>query len=430
MPHHRAAQGPGMSPNFPRQNHTRPRSRYGCRNCKLRKLKCDESKPQCKRCLAFGVICNFMSNSNVPDLQPVVLVAVQEDAQPQPQRPLTNAVWTSDASASSASYRFQLNARCQDFITRYLGRSLITPHDPNMAQVNRQLLKLAFTHPFLMHASLAVSLTYDRHQNASHAESRRTLEECHHWSQATTLLNKRLQQPIEEKDKDPIWGTAAALVILTFSSPNACTPERAWPLRFSNSLSRANSRSNAHDGDGDGDGDGRELDWLRMTESKMALWHLMNPLRPDSLFRVMANTYAQMAVPLPETGIDGIRSSLATVCNLDDSSTAATSPYFHAAHAVSLTLDLPDSELGTGHTQLFMQSIQGRFKNLLLSRDPVALLLLYLWYCKTGRCLWWIELRARVECPSIVLYLRLYHGDCSGIHAFLPGGELNGMCDV
>lgn len=57
-----------------------------------------------------------------------------------PQPPLTNAVWTSDASTF-----YQLNTRCQDFITRYLGRSLITPDDPNMGHVNRKLLELAFT---------------------------------------------------------------------------------------------------------------------------------------------------------------------------------------------------------------------------------------------------------------------------------------------
>jgi hypothetical protein len=71
--------------------------------------------------------------SNIPDLQP----AAADTERPIP--PLTNAVWTSDASTT-----YQLNAKCQDFITRYLGRSLITPDDPNMIHVNRKLLKLAF----------------------------------------------------------------------------------------------------------------------------------------------------------------------------------------------------------------------------------------------------------------------------------------------
>ncbi|KAH6871620.1 hypothetical protein B0T10DRAFT_500401 [Thelonectria olida] len=385
-------------PRQGRERRTLRRSRFGCRNCKLRKLKCDEGKPQCKRCITFGVLCNFMSN--ITDLQPVAADAgrpmvVRGRAELQP--PLTNAVWTSDASTS-----YHLNARCQDFITRYLGRSLITPDDPNMIQVNRKLLELAFAHPFLMHASLAVALTYDRHLNSS-SGCRRTLEECHHWSQSTVLLNRRLSEPIKAKDKDPIWGTAAALAILAFSSPDACAPGESWPLKSSGPS---------------------DLDWLRMSEGKMALWHIVNPLRPDSLFRVMAATFAHMHSPLPERGIDGVAMALASVCHLKASSTAENSPYFYAAHAVSQILDLPDSEVTTGPTYLFIRSIHGPFKDLLRKRDPVALLLLYLWYRKASRSIWWIELRARVECPSICSYLWLYHKENSAVQAFLPGGAL------
>ena len=86
--------------------------------------------------------------SHIPDLQPIAADTVRPlvvRGKVELQPPLTNAIWTSDASTS-----YQLNARCQDFITRYLGRSLITPNDPNMTQVNRKLLKLAFTVGFII----------------------------------------------------------------------------------------------------------------------------------------------------------------------------------------------------------------------------------------------------------------------------------------
>ena len=253
-----------------------------------------------------------------------------------------------------------------------------------------------------MHASLAVALTYDRHLN-SPLGCRRSVEECYHWSQSTVLLNRRLREPINAKDKDPIWGTAAALTILTFSSPDARTPKESWPLKSS---------------------DQSDLDWVRMSQAKMSLWHIVNPLRPDSLFRVMAATFAQMQSPLPEKGIDGVPTALAAICLLNGSSTAKNNPYFDAVHAVSQILDLPDSEVTTGQTQLFMRSIHGPFEDLLRTKDPVALLLLYLWYRKTSRSIWWIELRARVECPSICSYLRLYHRGNVAVQAFLPGGAL------
>jgi len=248
-----------------------------------------------------------------------------------------------------------------------------------------------------MHASLAVALAYDRYLN-NPPGCRRTLEECYHWYQSTALFNRRLREPIETKDKDPIWGTAAALTVLTFSNPDSYTPEDSWPLKSS---------------------DPSDLEWLRMSKGKMSLWRIASPLRPDSLFRVMAPTYAQMHAPLPEKGIDGISTGLATVCRLDDSSTVENNSYFTAAHAVSQLLNLPDSQVTVGQTELFMRSIHGSFRCLLLEKDPVALLLLYLWYRKAGRGVWWIEARARVECPSICSYLRLYHKGNGDIHAFL-----------
>lgn len=253
-----------------------------------------------------------------------------------------------------------------------------------------------------MHASLAVALAFDRHMNTS-LGCRRTVEECYHWSQSTILFNKRLREPIEVRDKDPIWGTAAALALMAFSCPDACTPEESWPLKAS---------------------DPSDLDWLRMGEGKMSLWRMTNPLRPDSLFNVMSLSFALMHAPLPGVGVEGIPRPLAALCRLQDSSTAENNPYFYAAHAVSQIYDLSDSQVRTGHTPHFTRNIRGPYKSLLEKKDPVALLLLYLWYRKAGRSVWWVELRARVECPAICSYLRLYHKGYSAVHSFLPGGPL------
>lgn len=59
---------------------------------------------------------------------------------PRLQPPVSNAVWTSDQSTFD-----QVSTRCQNFISRYLERSLITPNDSNMAHVNSKLLELTFT---------------------------------------------------------------------------------------------------------------------------------------------------------------------------------------------------------------------------------------------------------------------------------------------
>ncbi|KAL4962882.1 uncharacterized protein BDV14DRAFT_95973 [Aspergillus stella-maris] len=319
-----------------------------------------------------------------------------------------------------------------------------------MAYVNRKLLELAFTHPYLMHASLAVAFTYDRHLNIPGTlGNRRTVEECFHWSQATALLNRRLKQPIETRpeDKDAIWGTAAALVILTFSSPNARSPEEAWPLKakldssHSPSISSSDSASASSSSEPNPDtGSDSDLNWLPMSTGKMSLWTLVNPLRPESLFSIMAPTFTTMLspFPFPQSGVTGIPTALAQLCNLDYSSTPSDNSYFLAAHAISSLLGLPDWAVGIGEVYLFMRILQGQdpdldndldsghcgrgFGELLRARDPVALLLLYLWYEKAGGAIWWIQLRARVEAPAIEIYLKKGYGSNKALMGFLDSG--------
>lgn len=134
-----------------------------------------------------------------------------------------------------------------------------------------------------MHASIAVALAYDRDVN--NPLGRRTLEECYHWHQSTSLFNKRLKEPFNGKDADSIWGTAAALGVLAFSNPDSSIHEESWPLKPSE-LS--------------------DMAWLRISKGKMSLWDKTDPLRPESIFCTMAPTFAQMDSPLPERGIRGM----------------------------------------------------------------------------------------------------------------------------
>ncbi|KAH8433325.1 Zn(II)2Cys6 transcription factor domain-containing protein [Aspergillus melleus] len=50
-----------------RQRRTHRKSRHGCRNCKLRRLKCDEAKPRCAKCRLYRVVCDYAGPST--DLQ-------------------------------------------------------------------------------------------------------------------------------------------------------------------------------------------------------------------------------------------------------------------------------------------------------------------------------------------------------------------------
>lgn len=64
---------------IPRKGHTK--SRRGCFNCKRRKVKCQESRPECSNCTRIGLDCEY------PDSRPR-----------QSQSPLTAAVESSSLS--------------------------------------------------------------------------------------------------------------------------------------------------------------------------------------------------------------------------------------------------------------------------------------------------------------------------------------------
>jgi hypothetical protein len=262
--------------------------------------------------------------------------------------------------------------------------------------IKDKLLGQAFDRPFLMHAILALGAVYWRYISAG---AQRSLLEAHHVAECTNLFNKRLNLPIAPDDRDAIWGTAATLGVITFCPMDAAgTREESWPLKPS---------------------DPSDLDWLRVGDGKKVIWQIADPLRPDSIFVTMAATFAQMHSPLPEVGIDGVDPSLARLCRLDEASTAQTSSFFTAVHSLSKLYRLPEEHLTNGRAFAWTAHMHPAFKALLEVKDPVALLVLYLWYSRTRKAVWWIELRARLECPAISTYLRRYHGDYTALHRIL-----------
>ncbi|KAH8595310.1 hypothetical protein B0O99DRAFT_709504 [Bisporella sp. PMI_857] len=42
---------------------THKKSRFGCSQCKSRKVKCDEASPSCRKCSIAGVVCNYQTNN-------------------------------------------------------------------------------------------------------------------------------------------------------------------------------------------------------------------------------------------------------------------------------------------------------------------------------------------------------------------------------
>jgi hypothetical protein len=254
-----------------------------------------------------------------------------------------------------------------------------------------------------MHGTLAVTAVHDRYLGLT-PTNRRSVRETYHWSQCTILFNKWLSQgPIKEENKDPLWAAAGSLGILTFSSMNPGTLEETWPL---------------------GPPDSSDLEWLRIGTGKMALWQLVDPMRPGSVFRTMSATFASLHQPPPAQGTEGVSVDLAQLCGLDESSTGENNPYFAVAHGLSLLLEMPKGEVGLGAVLMVSRHMHNEFTSRLEKKDPIALLLLCLWYTRARESKWWIDLRARYELPAICTYLQRYHGDNSAIQALIPWNDI------
>jgi hypothetical protein len=242
--------------------------------------------------------------------------------------------------------------------------------------------------PLLMHAILAVTTAEERYQ-ASKSIGYKAAPQTYHELQCAKILNRKLSQKILPQERDPLWATATFLGVLSVTSVDATIPEEVWPLRPSSPS---------------------DLSWLRMSEGKMSLYRLVDPIRPGSIFYRLSDYFDQLMAPLPSEGLEDIPFDILQLCQLDLHSTKDNNPYFTAAHALSRVRRIPNSEMNAPMAYVFIHNMQFYFKTLLGQKDPIALILMGLWYTKARLASWSISCRATIESKSILLYLHKYHG--------------------
>lgn len=250
-----------------------------------------------------------------------------------------------------------------------------------------------------MHVVQTLTAIHDRYLSAS-PNSGQTITEVYRLSRAAALFNRKLSAPIQPPDCDALWATAALLGIIAFSSIEASKPEEAWPLR---------------------NPEPSDLEWIRMSESKMAIWNITNPLRPDSVFHTLADEYktGYLVSAVPRSGIEGIPSVFIQLYGLDNSSSTDNSPYHAAVHAFAPLLSIECDQSTIARFLSFICHMHLDFKRLLEQKDPRALLLLSYWYAKVCHSVWWIERRATLECQATCIYLERHHAGETAIQELL-----------
>ncbi|MCJ1380841.1 hypothetical protein MMC17_003950 [Xylographa soralifera] len=384
----------------PRRLKAHKKSRGGCGNCKLRKVKCDETRPMCKRCNVYGTFCNY--DSKYSSLQPlshrVCKIQTLQIPLCSEHQTILGVINSSTSPTSSDSTQvfhggYQFCAKDLELLYKFRTRTLLTLGSAEYSSIYQNAFaKLAFSHPFLLHIVLTLTLSHDQHlSNESSVELSAAI--AFHWARGAALLNQKLSDGIKPTERDALWACAGLLGALGFSSIRAKTPEEAWPLMQSSPS---------------------DLDWLKMSEGKKALWEISDPTRADSLFYPMAPWFKQLEPFASSSGpeMQNLLPELIHLCEIDGTMLQDNSAYLPSLSFFARTGNIECNTHNLAKFLRFFGRMHPNFRHLIERKDPRALLLLAYWYAKVCQCQqWWLWRRANLECQAICIYLRRYHGD-------------------
>jgi hypothetical protein len=211
-------------------------------------------------------------------------------------------------------------------------------------------------------------------------------------------------QPLQNETRDALWASASLLGVIQFASFEACTPEEAWPLRPPHPT---------------------DLDWLKMSDGKKAVFSITDPLRADSVFRTLSvghdRLFRFMNEPhdyFKKDAID-LTSGFTDLFELGPTSMGYVNPYYKSAMILARLLHTPCDGNNILEFFGFIMHMGPELKVLLEQKDAKALLLVVYWYAKLHRSQWWLHRRGIMEGRAICMYLDKYHRDDTKVQRML-----------
>jgi hypothetical protein len=224
---------------------------------------------------------------------------------------------------------------------------------------------------------------YDIHMT-SHSDQKKTAAMTFHFYHGVSLFNAKLSKPVEPAEKDALWCAAAMTGMCAFADIKATNPTETWPL--SSPLPT-------------------DLDWLRMTGGKKAVYDITNPTRPGSAFNASCDHFISPSSHVGDE-ISNLPPKFVELYSLDEFSTPESNPYHSAATVLAKVMPLECNRKTISQFLSFVGFPDIRFLRLLEQRDPRAMLLLAYWYAKTlSSEQWWIWRRASIEGPALCTFL-------------------------
>ncbi|KAI1029528.1 hypothetical protein LB504_010649 [Fusarium proliferatum] len=187
-------------PCRPMQRRAHQKSRNGCRNCKRRRVKCDEGKPSCSNCIRFPLPCDFSvdqiaSNNIVPEV-PNALPVVTTTLARRRGRPLKIDKWILNSEASGhrtiAEPRLHfpmpkkiadpsppLNTKDLELLHHYITNTSLTLGD-DIVLWRDKVPRLAFEYPYVLRLLLAMSALHQTRLHAHDSLVSQQLATAHH----------------------------------------------------------------------------------------------------------------------------------------------------------------------------------------------------------------------------------------------------------
>lgn len=227
-------------------------------------------------------------------------------------------------------------------------------------------------------------------------------QEYYHWSRALSAFNKQLYRIPQGDEPAALLTTAAALGVLTCYHIEATTPEEAWPLATSSPS---------------------DLAWLKMSDGKKEVFKLTQRSDAEStpLFRKLTTFYTNEVDPASSNSRPAkLEASLPPmIFRLYDFDPARDAddtddPLKWAASRLAqiLATNCAPSTVVLGFLML-ISAMRPDFKELLIQKEPRALLLLAWFFAKVNQLdLWWLSRRSLLEGQAICIYLEeMYPND-------------------
>ncbi|WPH01150.1 Hypothetical protein R9X50_00398500 [Acrodontium crateriforme] len=388
----------GLEPNRKRKSHKK--SRGGCNNCKLRRVKCDETKPECHKCDAYGVSCSYdgaasdelhmMAGESAFHAFPV---PTPHKDPPTPPNDILFGMLNTSLPLHDTEERHVIGETDLELLRKFQQRTILTIGTASTVKIyQKHMFYLISSHGFLAHVVLALVLMHDPYLSSEPFASPSTKESFHIY-QGTALFGNKLYGPVKHEEKDALWSAAAILGCITIASIEATCAEESWPYRAP---------------------DPTDLDWLRMSEGKKEVWRICDPLRPDSVWSEAIGYELNRHGDVPEVPqrpeLDALHPFLIKIYDFDESAHANGDPYHTATSILTRVLGIPCNHSTILYFMSFIGHMDPAYIELLQQKDPRALLLLAWWWAKMcDYPVWWLHRRAKLECRAICLYLERDH---------------------